>query len=233
MTNTSDRMPGEPLDPEVVEFVRNPEPRCACVLLLDTSSSMGGAPIAALNDGVRAFKASLEDDPLAALRVETAIVAFNSEIRLVQDFVTVDRLEPEELCVYGNTGTAQAVMYAMEAVGQRKQSYKDAGVPYYRPWVVCITDGASTDSRQMMDEAVRQVRNAEEARALSFFCVAVEGADMEELRRMAPGRTAMLKGTNFREFFEWLSSSMTRIAASQVSDGVDLPDMSGWASLDR
>ena len=34
---------------EVVEFAENPEPRCPCVLLLDTSASMTGTPIQALN----------------------------------------------------------------------------------------------------------------------------------------------------------------------------------------
>lgn len=38
------------------EFTDNPDPRCACVLLLDTSSSMSGAPIAALNQGLATSK---------------------------------------------------------------------------------------------------------------------------------------------------------------------------------
>jgi hypothetical protein len=38
------------------EFTENPEPRCACLLLLDTSGSMGGAPIRELNAGLLAFK---------------------------------------------------------------------------------------------------------------------------------------------------------------------------------
>jgi hypothetical protein len=44
-------------------FVDNPEPRCPCLLLLDTSHSMRGQPIRALNDGLIAFK-----DELAAIR---------------------------------------------------------------------------------------------------------------------------------------------------------------------
>jgi uncharacterized protein with von Willebrand factor type A (vWA) domain len=31
------------------DFALNPEPRCPCLLLLDTSGSMEGAPIAELN----------------------------------------------------------------------------------------------------------------------------------------------------------------------------------------
>jgi uncharacterized protein with von Willebrand factor type A (vWA) domain len=37
------------------ELVANPEPRCACLLLLDTSGSMHGQPIAELNAGLARF----------------------------------------------------------------------------------------------------------------------------------------------------------------------------------
>ena len=37
----------QPLGP--VTFAENPEPRCPCLLLLDTSGSMAGKPIAELN----------------------------------------------------------------------------------------------------------------------------------------------------------------------------------------
>ena len=41
-----------------VTFVDNPEPRCACVLLLDASGSMSGKPIAQLNAGLKQFQFS-------------------------------------------------------------------------------------------------------------------------------------------------------------------------------
>ena len=62
---------------EAVEFAENPEPRCPCVLLLDTSSSMQGLPIDALNQGLRTFKDELMKDPLASRRVEVAVVTFD------------------------------------------------------------------------------------------------------------------------------------------------------------
>ncbi len=81
-------------DLEAVEFAENPEPRCACVLLLDTSGSMQGAPIAALNEGLRVFKDDLVRDPLASRRVEVAVVTFDDEVKVKQDFVTVDQFLP-------------------------------------------------------------------------------------------------------------------------------------------
>ena len=42
------------------EFADNPEPRCPCLLLLDTSVSMRGRPIDELNAGLIAFRAGCE-----------------------------------------------------------------------------------------------------------------------------------------------------------------------------
>ena len=55
------------------EFVDNPEPRCPCLLLLDVSGSMRGAPIRELNQGLIQFKDELYADSLAANRVEVGL----------------------------------------------------------------------------------------------------------------------------------------------------------------
>ena len=59
-----------------VTFVDNPEPRCPCVLLLDTSSSMSGARINQLNAGLKQFQKELAADAMASKRVEIAIITF-------------------------------------------------------------------------------------------------------------------------------------------------------------
>src|SRR6476469_7419847 len=82
---------------EAVEFAENQEPRCPCVLLLDTSGSMHGAAITALNEGLRAFQQDLARDALASLRVEVAIVTFDSSVTVAQDWVTADRFQPPAL----------------------------------------------------------------------------------------------------------------------------------------
>ena len=74
------------IDPE---FASNPDPRCACVLLLDTSYSMSGPPIDSLNDGLKAFQQDLQEDALARRRVEIAIVTFGKGgYQTLQDFTS-------------------------------------------------------------------------------------------------------------------------------------------------
>lgn len=226
-----DRASGRLRIEDLVAFTDNPEPRCACVLLLDTSWSMDGPWIRALNAGVSAFKDALEDDPVASLRVETAIVSFNSGVRLVHDFATVDALDPPELKAEGSTSTAAAINFAIDMLERRKQTYRQGGIPYHRPWIVMITDGAASDGEEQMLAVAERVRQADESKQLAFFCVGVTGADLNELRRMAPRRTALLAGVKYKEFFVWLSNSMARVSSSRADDEINLPDISGWASL--
>ena len=83
-------MPGTLHLDEVVEFAENPEPRCPCVLLLDTPGSMHGETIQILNQGLLSFKDELVNNSLASRRVEVAIVTVDSTVNVVQDFVTAD-----------------------------------------------------------------------------------------------------------------------------------------------
>ncbi|HEY9873663.1 MAG TPA: VWA domain-containing protein, partial [Candidatus Obscuribacterales bacterium] len=99
---------------EAVEFAENPEPRCPCVLLLDTSGSMNGARIDALNQGLRTFQEDLVKNDLAKKRVEIAIVSFNNDIKVVQTFVTADQFEAPMLTAQGLTHTGSAIQKALD-----------------------------------------------------------------------------------------------------------------------
>ena len=58
------------------EFVENPDSRCPVILLCDTSGSMHGEPINALNTGLEAFQKDVHKDEIASLRVKVALVTF-------------------------------------------------------------------------------------------------------------------------------------------------------------
>lgn len=210
------------------EFVENPENRCPVILLLDTSGSMSGQPIQELNRGLAAFKEDVLRDAQASLSVEVAIVTFGP-VRLIQDFVTIDHFTPPKLEADGVTPMGEAIEYALDLVEKRKQTYKNNGILYYRPWVFLITDGAPTDYWQ---NAAQRVREEEEQRRMLFFTVAVQNADMNKLREIAPpGRPpVMLNGLDFRALFVWLSTSMKRVSSGKVGEAVALPPV-GWGQI--
>ena len=120
---------------DMVEFADNPEPRCPCVLLLDTSISMNSNDaIGALNRGIQTFRDELEQDTLASLRIEIAIITFGAGVEVKQDFATVDSFDPPTLRADGpSTPMSQGIQMALDHTESRKQMYRDSGIGYYRP----------------------------------------------------------------------------------------------------
>jgi uncharacterized protein YegL len=105
------------------EFANNPEPRCPCLLLLDTSHSMRGEPIRALNDGLVAFKDELAADTLAMKRVEIAVVTFGPVV-ILSDFQTPDLFQPTTLPTTGDTPMGAAILQGLDMLRQRKNTYR-------------------------------------------------------------------------------------------------------------
>ena len=217
---------------DAVEFAENPEPRCPCVLLLDTSGSMQGAPVAALNDGLRTFKENLTRDSLAARRVEVAVITFDSEVNVVQDFITADQFEPPELTAQGLTHMGAAIHKALDLIQARKTQYRANGVAYYRPWVFMITDGAPQGEPDgVIEQATQRIKADEASKHVAFFAVGVEGADMTRLTQLVVRTPVKLIGLNFAEMFVWLSASMQAVSQSKIDDQqVALPPP-GWGTV--
>ncbi len=222
---------GEQLFQAGLEFADNPEPRCPCILLVDTSASMQGERIHALMAGLRAFRDDLGKDALARRRVEIAVVTFGGEVKVVQDFVTAEDFTPPELHPGGLTPLGAAVHQALDLLDVRKGQYKVNGVAYYRPWVFLITDGAPEgEPDEVVRRAVERVRAEEAARRVAFFAVGVAGADMTRLAELAPRPPLRLDGLRFVEMFVWLSRSAQQVAHSRVGDQVALPPVD-WGAV--
>lgn len=210
-----------------VDFAENPEPRCPCVLLLDTSGSMDGRPIEELNAGLMTFRDALAADPMAKKRVEIAIVTFGP-VEVVQPFISAEHFTPVHCEAHGATPIGEAIEEGLRLIEERKSSYRSHGVAYYRPWMFLITDGAPTDE---WTNAASQVKVGEAAKKLSFFAVGVEGADINTLAEIATRTPLKLKGLEFRELFRWLSNSLSSVSQSQPGDTVRLPPPEGWAEI--
>ncbi len=208
------------------EFIINAERRCPCLLLLDRSTSMTGLPIRELNAGLVQLKEELLADPMAAKRIELAVLSFGP-VKLHGELTTPDQFVPPLLVAGGGTPMGEAIEEGIRIVAERKAIYKNNGIQYYRPWIFLITDGEPTDT---WTRAASLVREGETNESFQFFAVGVGGANMGTLAKISPRDPLKLQGLRFRELFLWLSSSMRAVSASKTKGPIPLKPTSDWST---
>lgn len=218
------------------DLVENPTPRVPVSLCIDTSGSMLGDKIRELIDGVNLFYDAVDEDDDAHDAAEVSIVEFNSEATLIQDYASIERLERiEAIDPSGLTFLGEGVNLALDTLEKRKSVYSGSGVLYYQPWLVLMTDGQPNGSPAELERAIQRVTELVASEKLTVFPIGIGGdADMAVLARFSPNRSPLrLQGLKFKEFFEWLSKSVSRVSRSTPGDTVklDLEGLAGWAEL--
>ena len=196
------------------------EPHLACILLLDTSGSMSDC-IGNLNKAVSDFKMQVCKDETSKNRVDVAVVEFNSDVRVVQDFVPISELQPINLVAGGYTAMGMGIQKAIDLVKERNRFYNNLGTPCFKPWIFMITDGMPEGEPASAIEQAKIRILEEEGKGkhgkLKFFAVAVDNANRDILMTLTD-RVIELRDPKFEGIFNWLSDSMTTISVSTPDD---------------
>ncbi len=207
------------------DLVENPTARVPICLVLDVSGSMSGAPINELNKGVKLFFDAIKADDVAQYAAEICVVTFGRSVEKVLDFMSVERQFVPTLQTSGSTPMGAGVTMGLDLLEARKEDYKRAGVDYYQPWMVVMTDGEPTDD---IVGAAGRISSLVAAKKLTVFPIAIgDSANLTTLRKLSPTRPPLrLQGLNFKEFFTWLSRSVSRVSQSMPGESVEL-DVAG------
>lgn len=205
-------------------IIKGNEPHMACLLLLDTSGSMSGAPIQELNAGINRFKEEVCEDRHACDVVDVAIVEFNSTYNPVQSFTPVQFMDNVNLQAGGGTNMGPAIRCAINMVKERTELYMKTGTRPYKPWIVMISDGEPQDD---ITDVAREIQDLEERGKLKFFSLGVGEYDSETLHKLSGPKVMKLKNNDFSSFFNWLNKSMVSVSMSsptEVPIGIPLPE---------
>jgi len=199
----------------------NPQKPCLCILALDVSGSMAGAPIQELNKALQEFYQSINLDDEAAEKLEICMITFGSQVKCIQEPAKVDDFKMPALVADGTTKLVDGIRLAIKQVETRKEYYKKYSPQYSRPMILVITDG-EPDGDQDVDWLATQLKNDMMQKKYTLHVIGTPGYNYSKVLQFCPKELIYEIGLNYSRFFKWLSRS-----TDEISNGKNLIDISG------
>lgn len=181
--------------------------RLPVYILLDTSGSMRGEPIHAVNNAMQILLSTLRQDPHALDTVHISLITFDLEARVMQNLTPLDAFPAVSLQTpnSGPTFLGEALKVAGQKVKSEVKVGEDAD---WAPLLFIMTDGKPSDT-QTFNEQVGAIQNAGFASIVG--CGAGPSADVTALKRFCTSVAMLdtLDGAGFEQFFKWVSDVIT------------------------
>ena len=121
---------------------------------------------------------------------------------------------------FGKTYLGEALNFALDLLEARKDEFKGAGIDYYQPWLIIISDGKPNGSKIEMERAISRINEStgkNKLAVLVLYCGIVNNKEL--LTKLSPKNPVYkISAINFSNFFNWLSMSLSSISKSMPGD---------------
>lgn len=199
--------------------------RLLAYFLLDTSGSMRGEPIAALNNGFNGLVSMLRADPQAMDSLHISVITFDKEVKNIIPLIDLASFHPVEIkCPDSgptHTGEALEMVYSLVKSEVVKGSMDRKGD--WKPLLFVFTDGKPSDL-QKYREVIPKIK------ALDFGvivgCAAGPKAEVSYLQDLTNDVVKLdtTDATTLTTFFQWVSSSIEMGGKTQgTGEAMTLP----------
>jgi uncharacterized protein YegL len=180
--------------------------RLPVYLLLDTSGSMRGEPIEAVNTGVRVMIGALRQDPHALETVHVSIITFDHEANLLVPLTAIDTLQVPEITTpqSGPTHLGAALKRLREQVARDIRLSTPEQKGDWAPLLFVMTDGKPGDT-MLYEDQCELVCKMDFAKIIG--CVAGPKARKQDLQPLCDIIVSLdtMDGAGFTRFFEWVT----------------------------
>lgn len=198
----------------------NYQQKCLCVLLLDVSGSMGKEhKLDSLNESVEQLyediikgrngvSASTKD------RLFVEVISFDQAPHRIQPYMLLSTAtKPPVLKTRGSTtDTVRAIDFAIDELESHKKMLLSTGQKYYRPWLVLVTDGNPTSSKEEIDRIAKKIKkNIAEGHMFMTAVGVGTRIDTKMLHKLSGGNGVKIENYSFSKFFSWLANSTDQI----------------------
>ena len=237
------------LNIRIDDLACNPDPRIPVCLCLDTSASMltvsGAMPtedtkvidnrryrrtsggvtrLDMLQKAVENFCDLIYADEFTRYSVEMSIVTFDDHARLISNFNRVEhdgvRENVPKLIANGTTSLGEGINLALDILEKRKQEYKNAGVDFYTPLLILITDGESTGSLNELKKAKSRLASLV-SKKLMIYPLAIGEANIDTLASLSPVQKPLrIEEVQLDSLFNWIFKGLYTTSRADM-DSVD------------
>jgi uncharacterized protein YegL len=209
--------------------------RLPIYFLLDTSRSMIGKPIQAVNDGLKMLKDVLVSDPVAVESVYVSVIQINTEPSQVVPLTEVPGFTPPELDAGGWTKLGAALRLLNDCLDREIKANAGDQKGDYKPLVFLLSDGRPTDGWKLAIQELRARKTCPLGNFIALGCG--PKADLETLSKIANVTLAMgqFDPEQLKGFFKWVSQSISMVSQSlaKAEKSANLPALPPYIHLEN
>jgi uncharacterized protein YegL len=194
--------------------------RLPVYLLLDTSGSMIGEPIAAVRQGVKLLVSDLKSDPQALEVAYLSVITFDSKARQVVPLTELLVFQEPSIEASGSTSLGGALKLLEQCLDKEVRKATPQQKGDWKPLVFLMTDGVPTDSWEGPADRIKKKKIGN-----LIACAAGPHADDSVLKRITEivVRLDTLQPDSLKAFFRWVSSSIKTTSQSIAQIAADAP----------
>ncbi|MFK7996808.1 MAG: VWA domain-containing protein [Granulosicoccus sp.] len=183
--------------------------RLPVYLLVDTSGSMRGEPIEAVNNGIKSLTASLRQDPQALESVYLSIVTFDAQVKVVCELTPLESFNAPPITTpdSGPTHLGKALATLANTVKNDVRKSSETQKGDWAPMLFTLSDGKASD-RLVFEESIPLIRAAGFASIVGL--AAGPKANPDDLNKFCDHVAVMetMDGQSFSKFFQWVSEAI-------------------------
>jgi len=193
--------------------------RLPVYFLLDTSGSMFGEPIEALNNALSGMINMLRSDAQAAETLWISLITFDREVKQIIPLTDLHSFQLMRInCPQsGPTHTGKALELLYETVIQDIKKGSPTQKGDWRPLLFIFTDGKPSDSL-LYSEMIPKIKSLQFATIVG--CAAGSLADTTQLQKLADTVVHLdtADSITLKQFFKWVSDTIERGNKSQTTN---------------
>ena len=193
--------------------------RLPVYILIDTSTSMRGEPIIAVELGLKALMESLNRDPYALETVCLSIITYNSQAEQILPLTEVYKTRIPELTAKGRSALGEALELLCEKVEKEVHKNTPEAKGDWKPLLFVLSDGGYSGPIAKPISEFKKVQFG-----FVVACAAGSKSKLDVLRKITPNviQISSTDTINIKAYFKWISSSIsttsTRIENTGESD---------------